>query len=325
MSSASRPTLRDVAREAGVSHMTVSRAVRGEHRVSPATRERVEKAVRKLGYRPDPALSALAAYRTRGGGGHGGMLAFLHCDATDFSQLVSEGTRAEAERLGYTLEPHPLPRPAAAQRRLGRILFHRGVRGLLFGPSQSAWRFEGWAWEQFTPISLGALSHQPAMNSVAMDYFDGVMKAASHLRALGARRVGLAVDPALESRTGHRWLGGYAAAQHPSRPIPPYSGNARDHAALRHWCRKNRLDGVLTIHRSVWQALRAQDVKWVFLNAFECPPGGSHVAFDPMKIGMEGVRFLHHQLLNREFGLPAEIKTVTLRGTLVWGRENAGS
>lgn len=44
------------------------------------------------------------------------------------------------------------------------------------------------------------------------------------------------------------------------------------------------------------------------------------MAFDPMKIGLEGIRFIHHQLLNREFGLPAEIKTVSLRGELVGAR-----
>jgi len=318
MFSPDRSTLRDVAREAGVSHMTVSRVVRGERRVSPATRERVESAIRRLGYRPDPALSALAAYRTREGGGRGSVLAFLHCDTNDFSQLVFEGARIEAEQLGYAVEPFPMPRSGAAQRCLGRVLFHRGIRGLLFGPSQTPWQFAEWNWDHFAPVSLGALSHQPAMNSVAMDYFEGVMKAAAHLRVLGARRVGLAIDPALESRTGHRWFGGYSAALHPSRPIPFYSGSPRDHTALGGWCRKYRVDGVLTIHKSVWQALNPQGVKVVFLNAFECPAGVPRMAFEPMKIGLEGIRLVHHQLLNREFGLPAETKTVSLQGALSW-------
>lgn len=56
-----RVTLADVAQAAGVSPITVSRALRGERAVDPALVERVQAAVRKLGYVPDPAARALAS------------------------------------------------------------------------------------------------------------------------------------------------------------------------------------------------------------------------------------------------------------------------
>jgi len=87
-----RPTLLDVARAAGVSHITVSRVVRGLRMVSPRTAQRVRRAVKKLGYRPDPALSALAAYRIHGSRrAQGEHLAFLDCDGTDYSRMVFSG------------------------------------------------------------------------------------------------------------------------------------------------------------------------------------------------------------------------------------------
>ena len=53
MSPSRRPTLRDVAAEAGVSFKTVSRVVNGEPGVSPQLTDRVERAIDALRYRPD--------------------------------------------------------------------------------------------------------------------------------------------------------------------------------------------------------------------------------------------------------------------------------
>lgn len=58
------PTLDEVARVAGVSRATASRAVNGGSRVSPAARLAVDEAVRTLGYVPNRAARALATRRT---------------------------------------------------------------------------------------------------------------------------------------------------------------------------------------------------------------------------------------------------------------------
>ena len=59
-----RVTLADVALAAGVSPITVSRALRGERAVDPALVERVQAAALSLGYVPDPAARALASQRS---------------------------------------------------------------------------------------------------------------------------------------------------------------------------------------------------------------------------------------------------------------------
>lgn len=59
-----RPTLADVARLAGVSLGTASHALSVPHQVRPATREKVERAVKQLGYIRDGAARALASRRT---------------------------------------------------------------------------------------------------------------------------------------------------------------------------------------------------------------------------------------------------------------------
>ncbi|MGN6741930.1 MAG: LacI family DNA-binding transcriptional regulator, partial [Amnibacterium sp.] len=59
------PNIFDVAAAAGVSHQTVSRVLKGDPTVRPQTRERIEEAVARLGYRPNAAARALASRRTR--------------------------------------------------------------------------------------------------------------------------------------------------------------------------------------------------------------------------------------------------------------------
>jgi len=54
----------DVARLAGVSHQTVSRVINGQPNLRPDTRERVEEAIRQLGYRPNSAARALVTRRS---------------------------------------------------------------------------------------------------------------------------------------------------------------------------------------------------------------------------------------------------------------------
>jgi len=59
-----RPTLRDVAREAGVSYQTVSRVINDNAHVSPITRSRVQKAIDTLGFRPNRAAQILQTERS---------------------------------------------------------------------------------------------------------------------------------------------------------------------------------------------------------------------------------------------------------------------
>jgi len=60
-----RVTMRKVAQKAGVHVTTVSLALRNHPKLPLATRQRIRAVAERMGYRPDPALFSLAAYRTR--------------------------------------------------------------------------------------------------------------------------------------------------------------------------------------------------------------------------------------------------------------------
>ncbi len=92
-----RVTLADVAREAGVSPMTVSRVINGTGRISTATREHVRDIAARLGYRPSRAARALVTNRTM-------MLGVVVPDITNpyFSTIV-QGIEDEAWERGYSV------------------------------------------------------------------------------------------------------------------------------------------------------------------------------------------------------------------------------
>ncbi|MGC9522363.1 MAG: LacI family DNA-binding transcriptional regulator [Anaerolineae bacterium] len=95
--STGRVTMADVAREVGVSMMTVSRVINDKGDVSDVTRERVLEAVERLGYRPSGIARSLA---TR----HTGTLGLVVPDvANPFFAEVARGVEHVAYAEGYNV------------------------------------------------------------------------------------------------------------------------------------------------------------------------------------------------------------------------------
>ncbi len=94
---AGRVTISDVAREAGVSLMTVSRVANNKGEISPATRQRVHDVIERLGYRPSGIARGLATQRT-------GTLGLVVPDmANPFFSDVARGTEDRARAAGYNI------------------------------------------------------------------------------------------------------------------------------------------------------------------------------------------------------------------------------
>jgi DNA-binding LacI/PurR family transcriptional regulator len=95
---AKAPTIYDVAARAGVSHQTVSRLLKGFAGIRPETRERVERALLELDYRPNMTARSLITGRSH----RIGALTY-EIDQVGPSHLV-QGAAAAARRAGYVLD-----------------------------------------------------------------------------------------------------------------------------------------------------------------------------------------------------------------------------
>lgn len=96
------PSMEDVAREAGVSGQTVSRVVNARGYVGAATRERVEKAMQDLGYRPNSAARALRSGRFRTLG------VVMFSFSSYGNQRTLDAIAVRAAELGYALTLIPV-------------------------------------------------------------------------------------------------------------------------------------------------------------------------------------------------------------------------
>ncbi len=103
MATTHRATIKDVARTAGVSIATVSRALNQTALVLPNTRERIEHAVRHLNYAPNSAAKQLAGHARVTLG-----FAIPHMRGDFFLPLL-EGIERGAHEAGYSLLIHTAP------------------------------------------------------------------------------------------------------------------------------------------------------------------------------------------------------------------------
>ena len=118
-------TLRDVAAKAGVSAITVSRALNNTGYVSPQTRLRISTAARELNYVPNALASSLRSQRTQ-------LLALLVTDVTNpFWTTVARGVEDAASDAGFSVILCNTDESEAEQERYIRIILEKQVDGVL--------------------------------------------------------------------------------------------------------------------------------------------------------------------------------------------------
>ncbi|HKV17043.1 MAG TPA: LacI family DNA-binding transcriptional regulator [Reyranella sp.] len=207
MNGATLPTIREVARLAGVSVATVSKALNDSGRVSEALRERVKAAARTLGYAPHASARSLRSGTTR-------ILGLLVADITNpfFLKLV-EHIEQLASTAGYSVILCNSGEDAEREQRHLKMLLSQRVDGILLIPVRDGWKGR-----------VGALSRLPQPLVLVDRMLDGVEAASvtidngmagrlagEHLFQLGHRRVGVVMGSPEHQIARHR-LDGFREA-----------------------------------------------------------------------------------------------------------------
>jgi LacI family transcriptional regulator len=191
-------TIRDVARLAGVSPSTVSRALSMPEMVNAATRARVATAVEQLGYQPNRAARGLITGRT-------GNIGLVVPDlANPFFASVAKGVQARARRYDVAVFIADTDEDATAEVGLIRALAKQ-VDGLILC-SPRAGDSDLSAIAQDTNVVLVNRTAE-GVPGVTFDNEEGMRQAVAHLVALGHRRIAWVGGPVTSWSTQHRSIG----------------------------------------------------------------------------------------------------------------------
>lgn len=331
----SRPTLEAIAALAGVSAMTVSRALNGGRGVSSATRRRLQALAKRLGYRRDTLAALLASKRSERRVAFREYIALVISHQHDevkqswtFSGFIS-GVEARAAELGYYVCPLWILDPAMTARRFADFLHTRNIRGGVIIPEnfrtlpprhQRAMRNLAWA-------AMGGVPRDPGYHFACNDHFATAARATNRVVSLGYRRPGFAILRRIDERGDRRFRGGFQSVQSelPTKErVPVCQISEFEPGPFVAWYRRYKPDVIITHNRRIavadWLAplgLRVpRDLGWVSLDV---QPGDHQVAGIDQRsaiIGAAALDLVHGQLQRGEYGEPAVQKGVLIEG--VW-------
>ena len=276
-----RVTLRDLAQRAGVSHVTVSRALRNDPSISTKRRKEIKRLAEEMGYRPDPSLSALAAYRfARQTHKIQSALAWInHWEQPEQLRAHREfdgywhGAVKTAERFGYHLDDLRWTRDISA-RRFEKILLTRNVRGVLIPPHSIPLDWGEFDWSKFSVVRFGMSVRTPDSHLVTADQLRGTVMAIQKISSYGYQRIGMVVGAELDANIGGNYTGGFFAAQKLFKMgnalslllINPQGVRAEKESismmttglrqSLKQWLEKHKPDAVLTTDARVPDLIR---------------------------------------------------------------------
>lgn len=333
-----RPSIRDVARRAGVSHTTVSLALRNDPRVVAATRRRVRQAAEELGYRTDAMVATLMArLRTLRTHPVQATLGFLTAwptregwrQASNHRRFFA-GVQRRARELGYAVNELWLREPGMSGERMTRILRARGIRGLIVHSLPAAGGSLQLGWKHFACVTKGLTVTHPPLHRVVSSHYEDMILVMRELARRRYRRIGLVLGEALSVRVDRAWLAAFLLQQTDSAPadrVPPLIVQA---AAARQtfttWFATHRPDALLFSDQPVprWiEELKLPVPRSVGLAHLDWSPEVAPLAgldADADTLGQAAVDLLVGQLQANEYGIPRHEKIVAVRGHWVPGR-----
>ena len=329
----SHVSLGDVARAAGISTVAAGYAMRDKPGVSKETRARVRRIARQLGYAPDARIATWMQRMREAKSKDLLPIAWLNSlperDAwTKISYLSPylEGAQARALELGYRIEPIWARQEGMTMRRISRILYQRGIEGVVVSQPARHIRLD---WTHLAGISIDGSLLAPGLHRVMSDHAFNLQLALKALKRLGYHRIGICLSDQVDSFSHgtFRTTTCYFQATTPKaqQVTPLYLANglppAMQKKQITEWYLQHRPDTVVCLDSRIVKWLRdagarvPEEVSVVHLAVDDDVGDWAGIYSDKREIGATAVEWVISLLQNRRFGLPKKAVNMLVRGS----------
>lgn len=315
------PTLRSLARLLGLSHTTVSDALRGAGRVDPETVERVRKVAAESGYSHNPlAANLMSQMRRSRGATFRGSLAVIDSHepsrppaSAHFHRELLHGINSRASALGFNTEQFVVARSSLTIPRLDSILQSRGILGVILLPEWDAPDWSQLDWRRYAGIYADYGIDRPALHRVCCDHYRSMMTALDHLVTRGYKRPGLFLQRQHDERIQHRFSAAFHGFQQNRSEIevvPPLIIPDLDRTKFIKWFRRFQPDVILGHYSELISWMESCGAKVPETHGYVCLnltyKTRLCAGFDqqPREIGARSLELLVAQVQRNERGLP---------------------
>jgi LacI family transcriptional regulator len=330
-----RPTIRDIGRETGFHYSTVSLALRDHPRIPDSTKQRIREAAKGLGYQPDAMLSALCAYRVmKRPPKEQTVIAWLTNHHTPTAWRMSactrdyfEGAAQRATERGYRLENFWLSEPGMTGERMSRILWTRGIQGVLLPPQEHLSRID-LAWENLSAVTFGYTLAHPRLHLVSNHEYRTTGTLFGELEKRDYHRVGLVNLREHDKRVDNNWLAAYLVEQtrlQPEHRLPPLVLEQWNTKTFLAWVEHYRPDAIVTRLPEVLRSLRRagyrvpEEIGVAYHSLDEKSRSFSGMKKNSFQIGVMAVDLVVDMLHRNERGIPDCPYLLMVEGSWVEG------
>jgi DNA-binding LacI/PurR family transcriptional regulator len=196
-------TVKDIARKAGVSHSTVSRALHGSALIAPETVERIQQIANEMGYSPSAAARALKTNRSQVLG-----VVLSSVDDPFFSEIL-QGIESGIQGSGYSIFIAAAHRNTDQKQQIVQAMIEHRVDGVIICSTSFSEEQSGQLLQRGVPLVV--INNQTAEDfrySIYHDDVDGSRQVTRHLIELGHRKIAY-LGNSLSGRTTLDRLAGF--------------------------------------------------------------------------------------------------------------------
>jgi len=329
--------MEDIARRAGVSTATVSMSLRNQPGIGTATRDRITALAQRLGYRPNPYVSALMRSRRQGRAHTNRPVVALvnglerpdawRTSPSDMRRRIREGALERAAELGYQGQEFWLHLDGMSAERFSEMLHARGIQGLLLGPRADDAPPPVLRWDYFSTVSLSVPWQTLTLHAVCNDHYFSSLRAVRECHRLGYRRPAVLLRQLDREYFQGRWEAGFFTGQQtlpgiiPTRPLfidVADNSSKLPTAEFDSWLKTERPDviimsslGIQAVEQALLRLGRRvpRDIGLVGLSCPELGHRVSGIYQNGRLIGATAMDILISHVERHEKGLPAQAVT----------------